>query len=118
MSFVKRQLEAEHPHIPTRMWYGFFAEDVIDISDRATIIIPDYDPRKKWGNARWQSGAVTSDDPTLLEDVGDVLLEDDTLMLMEASGGGGRPLTPHKGDECLVILDNRNNPWVASWWPY
>lgn len=25
---------------------------------------------------------------------------------------------PSEGDPCLVILDNRNEPWVVAWWPY
>jgi len=25
---------------------------------------------------------------------------------------------PAKGDPCLVIFDNRRNPWVVAWWPF
>lgn len=25
---------------------------------------------------------------------------------------------PVKGDDCLVILDNDNEPWVVMWWPF
>lgn len=25
---------------------------------------------------------------------------------------------PQKGDRCLVIFDNRRDPWVTAWWPY
>lgn len=25
---------------------------------------------------------------------------------------------PTIGDECLVIFDNTNEPWVVAWWPF
>jgi hypothetical protein len=25
---------------------------------------------------------------------------------------------PVKGDECLVVFDNNQSPWVAIWWPF
>lgn len=25
---------------------------------------------------------------------------------------------PLRGDECLVIFDNRNQPWIVAWWPF
>lgn len=25
---------------------------------------------------------------------------------------------PRRGDRCLVIFDNRNNPVIVMWWPY
>lgn len=25
---------------------------------------------------------------------------------------------PAIGDECLVMFDNRKNPWVVAWWPF
>ena len=25
---------------------------------------------------------------------------------------------PVRGDECLVVFDNRSNPWVVAWWPF
>lgn len=25
---------------------------------------------------------------------------------------------PSIGDECLIALDNRDNPWVMAWWPF
>lgn len=25
---------------------------------------------------------------------------------------------PARGDECLVIFDNKNEPWVVVWWPF
>lgn len=25
---------------------------------------------------------------------------------------------PVRGDECLVIFDNRQQPWVVAWWPF
>jgi hypothetical protein len=25
---------------------------------------------------------------------------------------------PSKGDECIVVFDNRMNVWIVSWWPY
>jgi hypothetical protein len=25
---------------------------------------------------------------------------------------------PAKGDACLVIFDNRREPWIAAWWPF
>ena len=25
---------------------------------------------------------------------------------------------PNKGDSCLVILDNNEEPWIVAWWPF
>lgn len=25
---------------------------------------------------------------------------------------------PAKGDKCLVIFDNRRDPWIVAWWPF
>lgn len=25
---------------------------------------------------------------------------------------------PAKGDSCLVIFDNRRQPWIVAWWPF
>lgn len=25
---------------------------------------------------------------------------------------------PARGDRCLVVLDNRQQPWVLAWWPF
>lgn len=25
---------------------------------------------------------------------------------------------PARGDECLVIFDDRKQPWVVAWWPF
>lgn len=25
---------------------------------------------------------------------------------------------PQKGDKCLAVLDNNNEWWVVSWWPF
>jgi hypothetical protein len=25
---------------------------------------------------------------------------------------------PANGDECLLIFDNRRQPWVVAWWPF
>ena len=25
---------------------------------------------------------------------------------------------PERGDLCLVLFDNRNEPWVIAWWPF
>lgn len=25
---------------------------------------------------------------------------------------------PQKGDECIVALDSRNQPWILAWWPF
>jgi hypothetical protein len=25
---------------------------------------------------------------------------------------------PQRGDKCLVMFDNRNQPWVVAWWPF
>lgn len=25
---------------------------------------------------------------------------------------------PAKGDPCLVLFDNRREPWVVAWWPF
>lgn len=25
---------------------------------------------------------------------------------------------PNKGDTCLVIFDNRREPWIVAWWPF
>jgi len=25
---------------------------------------------------------------------------------------------PRKGDQCLIIFDDRREPWVVAWWPF
>lgn len=25
---------------------------------------------------------------------------------------------PRKGDDCLVVFDNKNDPWIIAWWPF
>lgn len=25
---------------------------------------------------------------------------------------------PQKGDACLVVFDNRREPWIVAWWPF
>jgi hypothetical protein len=25
---------------------------------------------------------------------------------------------PAKGDTCLVMFDNRRDPWIVAWWPF
>lgn len=25
---------------------------------------------------------------------------------------------PARGDECLVVFDNRREPWIVAWWPF
>lgn len=25
---------------------------------------------------------------------------------------------PQSGEECLVLFDNRGDPWVVAWWPF
>lgn len=25
---------------------------------------------------------------------------------------------PAKGDPCLVVFDNRRQPWIVAWWPF
>lgn len=25
---------------------------------------------------------------------------------------------PASGDDCLVIFDNDNEPWIVAWWPF
>jgi hypothetical protein len=25
---------------------------------------------------------------------------------------------PAAGDECLVVFDNRRQPWIVAWWPF
>jgi len=25
---------------------------------------------------------------------------------------------PSAGDPCIVVFDNRRNPWVIAWWPF
>ena len=74
------------PEEQAPLWFGTFAKDVMDFTDLAPIIIPDFDTHLQWGPARWQ----TRDATTL----------------------------PQKGDLCLVVFDNRRQPWVIAWWPF
>jgi hypothetical protein len=77
---LKRKLETRS------FWRGIVAENVTDLSDRLSVVVPDFDPNFRWTNCRWQSR--------------------DSLSL------------PIRGDECLVVLDNRGEAWVISWWPF
>lgn len=55
---LKRQNEN---YAPTRdLWYGEVASDPLDLSDRISVIVPDFDPTFVWENCFWQSRDETS----------------------------------------------------------
>lgn len=31
---------------------------------------------------------------------------------------GDQVTFPQRGDECLIVFDNRNIPWITCWWPF
>lgn len=66
-------------------WRGVVASNPSDLSDRLSVVVPEFDPQFKWEGCRWQS----RDDHSL----------------------------PASGDPCVLVLDNRNEPWVIAWWP-
>src|SRR5215831_5010570 len=39
----------------SRVWYGYFADDVTDFANMAFVILPDFDEDQRWGPCRWQS---------------------------------------------------------------
>jgi hypothetical protein len=69
-------------------WYGIIAANATELSDLLPVIIPEFDQHLQWGPCRWQSRDMTTDN------------------------------LPHKGDPCLVVMDNRRNPWIVAWWPF
>lgn len=73
------------------MWYAVVCPPApFDSADDLYVVIPDISIDQKWGPCRWEPRALV----------------------------GGEVAVPSLGDECMVILDNRHNVWVVSWWPY
>lgn len=68
------------------LWQGYVVSSPTDLSDRLSVVVPDFDTQFVWDNCRWQSRDATS--------------------------------MPAPGDACLLVLDNRQEPWVLSWWPF
>lgn len=53
MTAVKEMLRKEPPQ---RMsWHGEVAVAPTDLSDRLSVIVPDFDPEAVWENCRWQA---------------------------------------------------------------
>jgi len=56
-----------------------------------------------------------------IADLASVILPDfDTQLTWGGCRWQSRDATslPAKGDECIVMFDNRNQPWVVAWWPF
>lgn len=55
-----RELNAQpFVQLDQRIWRAYFAEDITDITERAHVILPDFDPNLTWGPANWR--AVVAD---------------------------------------------------------
>jgi hypothetical protein len=57
--------------------------------------------------------------PASLADLATIIVPDyDTTIHWSNCRWQARGSTlPAKGDECIVVFDNRNQPWVVAWWP-
>lgn len=73
--------------------FGVVSKSIVLVTDPLFYYLPDFDYGvEQWGPARW-SPRVT-------------LIDGDLHILL-----------PQRGDECIVIDDNRHGHWVAEWWP-
>jgi hypothetical protein len=52
MSMMREQFTK--PNVPASLWFGQFAVDVTDYTERAWVILPDFSPNRI-GPCRWQS---------------------------------------------------------------
>lgn len=73
----------------SKVWRGLIAANVADLTSKAYVTIPDMDP----------------DGPGIR--IGPCRWQSRDAVSL-----------PVRGDECLVIFDNDNEPWVVAWWPY
>lgn len=88
------------------MWFGKFASPApLAITDLAWVTLPDVSADNLWGPCRWEPRIheVTVNVAEGVETAHNVLV--------------GRILLPVVGNECLVALDNRRDPWIVRWWP-
>lgn len=58
MGAIHEKLRKEAP--PTQIWHGKIASNPTDVSDRLSVVVPDFDPDYQWENCRWQSRDSTS----------------------------------------------------------
>jgi hypothetical protein len=64
---------------------------------------------------------VFSENVVAFTDLARVILPDyDTTLVWGGCRWQSRDDTslPQKGDECIVMFDNRNQIWVIAWWPF
>lgn len=84
MTSVKERLK---PHPQPRLdWFGIVASNPTKLSDRISVVVPDFDSNFRWEGCRWMSRDAVS--------------------------------LPKRGDECLIRMDSRGQPWVLAWWPF
>jgi hypothetical protein len=95
------------------MWYATVTRPAPVVeTDPLYVIIPDWDPKHKWGPCLWQP-KVTRYDANVAEPAD------------PAHVGGGaeaahivqlaRRIMPVVGSIALVLFDNRQNLWVVQW---
>lgn len=87
------------------MWYAKIVAPVPVLeTDYMYVVIPDIDNDVVWGPCRWQPRSKKS-----LVNVAEGVEAAHNINLMI-------PDPPAAGREALVMFDNRQHPWVVTWW--
>src|SRR4029077_17147398 len=88
-------------------WFAVVASNPVAFDEELFVTIPEFDPDLLVGPCFWQSRGSNLE-WEFTTDYGDI------------SGGEMRvhDVLPGRGDRCLVVFDNRKQPWVVAWWPY
>jgi hypothetical protein len=86
MTTIKELLRRQQPNSDIVHWFGTVHSAPADLSDRMSVVVPDFDPGFVWTECRWMPRDAVS--------------------------------LPAKGDACVVVFDNRIQPWVLAWWPF
>jgi hypothetical protein len=82
------------------IWQGWIVKDINALDVLASVIIPDIDSDLQIDGCMWMPRpplSTTFVPPSTLNQ---------TL------------IWPKRGDDCLVVFDNDNRPWITVWWPY
>jgi hypothetical protein len=97
------------------LWYGVVTKPAPIAEDSDLfVIIPDIDKNTKWGPCFW-SPRVTKimanvAEPASSAHVGGVAEPAHNIEI-------ARIILPVLKNKCLLLFDNRQNPWVVEWWP-
>lgn len=76
-------------------------------------------PPRIEGRICWY-GTIAETPSDFAQEIHVILPEFDTKLRWGPCRWQARDATsfPERGDECLVVFDNRRVPWIVAWWPF